>query len=113
MSKKSTGLISQHVLLEIYSAGSMMPVKPRVSGLHMVELVRRSILPYFQLVALSATDISKVLQSASDLGLMGGSMYDLYHIHHALKGKADVILTNNLRDFRHLAAGLKIRVEAP
>ena len=113
LSKKSTGLISQHVLLEIYSAGTMMPVKPRVSGSHMVELVRRSIIPYFQLVTLSATDISKVLQSAADLGVTGGNLYDLYHIHHALKGKADVILTNNLRDFRHLAAGMKIRVEVP
>ncbi len=111
--KKSAGLISQHVLLEMYSAGTMMPVKPRVSGAHMLQLVQRSIIPYFQLVTLSATDISRVLQSAADLGVTGGNLYDLYHIHHAMKGKADVILTNNLRDFRHLAVGMKVRVEAP
>jgi len=111
--KKSTGLISQHVLLEMYSAGTMMPVKPRVSGAQMLQLIQRSVTPFFRLVTLTAVEVEQMLRLAADLGVMGGALYDLYHIHHAIKGGADVILTNNLRDFRHLAAGLKIRVEAP
>ncbi len=111
--KKITGLISQHVLLEMYAAGTMMPVKPRVLGAHMSQLMHRSVLPLFRTVTLNAIETTHMLQAAADIGVTGGALYDLYHIHNAIKGGAEVILTNNLRDFRHLATGLKIRVEAP
>ena len=78
---------------------SSWPVRPRFGSAKAWELLRESILPIAELVALSAADYRAVLQTMADAGLSGGTVYDALAVRAAQKAKVDRLLTLNERDF--------------
>ena len=72
-----------------------------------------NILPYFELIALSAGDYKTVLRSSSNAGLIGGLLFDALHLHCAVKAECDRVYTFNVKDFRALApAGFADKITA-
>jgi len=108
------GCISTHGLAEFYSVITRAPFHPRVHPTEAGRFLDENILPYFELVALSAHDYKAVLHSCTSAGLIGGLFFDALHLHSARKSNCDRIYTLNVRDFRSLApAELSEMITAP
>jgi predicted nucleic acid-binding protein len=112
--RKLAGCISTHGLAEFYAVLTRAPFTPRVHPAEAGQLLDDNIVPYFELVALSAHDYKTVLRSCASAGLIGGVVYDALHLHSAQKASCDRIYTFNVKDFRSLAeAGLAAKITAP
>ena len=108
------GCISTHGLAEFYSVLTRAPFTPRVHPAEADQLLGDNILPYFELIALSAGDYKAVLRSAANAGWVGGVIFDALHIHSAQRADCDRIYTLNVKDFRYLAPpDLIDRIVAP
>jgi predicted nucleic acid-binding protein len=108
------GCISTHGLAEFYSVLTRAPFTPRVHPAEAGRFLTENILPYFELIALSANDYKVVLRSCASSGLIGGVVFDALHLHSAQKAGCDRIYTLNVRDFRLLApADLANKIAAP
>jgi predicted nucleic acid-binding protein len=108
------GCISTHGLAEFYSVLTRAPFTPRVHPAEAGRFLDDNILPYFELIALSADDYRAVLSSCARLGLIGGVVYDALHLRSAEKAACDRVYTFNVKDFRALAAaGLTGKISAP
>ena len=66
--------------------------------------MEENILPYFELVALTADEYKAVLLSVPKSAWQGGVIFDALHLHCAQKTECDRIYTFNLREFRALSA---------
>jgi predicted nucleic acid-binding protein len=97
------GCIGTHGLAEFYSVLTRAPFTPRVHAAEAGRLLDDNILPYFEVVALSAADYKSVLRSCATAGWTGGVVYDAAHLHSALKAKCERVYTFNVKDFRALA----------
>ena len=108
------GCIVTHGLAEFYSVITRAPFTPRVHPAEAGRILDENILPFFELVALSAGDYKAVLRSCSAAGIIGGAVYDALHLHSAEKANCDRIYTFNVKDFRALASSaLAGKVSAP
>ena len=108
------GCISTHGLAEFYSVLTRAPCTPRVHPAEAGRFLNDNILPYFELIALSAEDYKAVLRSCASAGLIGGVVFDALHVHSAQKAGCDRIYTFNVKDFRFLApADLVDKITAP
>ena len=108
------GCISTHGLAEFYSVLTRAPFTPRVHPAEAGRFLNDNILPYFELIALSAEDYKAVLRSCASAGLIGGVVFDALHVHSAQKSGCDRIYTFNVKDFRFLApADLVDKITAP
>jgi predicted nucleic acid-binding protein len=97
------GAISTHGLAEFYSVLTRAPFTPRVHPAEAGRFLDDNILPYFELIALSASDYKAVLRACAKAGLIGGIVFDALHIHSARKAGCDRVYTFNAKDFRALA----------
>lgn len=94
--------VCSHSLAELYSILTSLPVKPRVSPSDAYRLVGESVQKVFSIVALSATDYSRVLQTLAERNLPGGIIYDALLAFAARKTNADSLVTLNPKDFQRI-----------
>ena len=108
------GCISTHGLAEFYSVLTRAPFTPRVHPVEAGRFLDDNVLPYFELIALSASDYKAVLRSCAVSGLIGGMVFDALHLHSAQKAGCERVYTFNVKDFRALApSGLADKIAAP
>ncbi len=108
------GYTSTHGLAEFYSVLTRAPFTPRIHPAEAGRLLDNNILPYFNLVALSAADYKTVLRTCTNAGLVGGVVFDALHLHSAIKAGCDRVYTLNVKDFRALAPKeLQAKITAP
>jgi predicted nucleic acid-binding protein len=97
-----SGAISQHTLLETYSALTGMPSRSKLSP----AMVRSAVLEAtsgFEVVQLDKADYLFCLESADSKNLSGPVVYDLLIFNSATKSKASQLLTANSKDFIRVA----------
>lgn len=94
-------VICAHSLAEIYSTLSGLPTKPKISPAQAWRLIQENV-GSAQVVELSASDYSLVVQRTSDLGLSGGVIYDALIARAAEKANVDHLLTFNEKDYRRV-----------
>lgn len=108
------GCISTHGLAEFYSVMTRSPFSPRVHPLEAGLFLDENILPFFEIVALSAGDYKSVIRSCAEAGLVGALVFDCLHLQSAQKANCDRIYTFNVKDFRQLAPpALVHKIAAP
>lgn len=108
------GCISTHGLAEFYAVLTRAPFTPRVHPAETARFLEDNVLPYFELIALSAKDYRAVLSSCAAAGLIGGIVFDALHLQAAQKAGCDRVYTFNVRDFRAVAqSGLADKIAAP
>ena len=100
---ESKGLISTHVLAELYAVLTVLPIKPKLSSLEVEKLLEINIFPKFTITPLESQHYQKAIQQVSLLHEPGGIIYDALHIEAALHGKADELITFNFKHFEKLA----------
>jgi predicted nucleic acid-binding protein len=109
---KKTGAVAAHSLAEVYSSLTRMPGKDRVSGEHAV-LFLGSIGERMQIVSLEGDEYFRAIEAFATQALTGGAIYDGLIAHCALKVRAEVIYTWNVKDFKRLGPEISVRVQTP
>ena len=104
------GAVAAHALAECFAVLTRMPGGVRLAP----QVVLRALMSLsVEVVPLSTVDYREVLRRASDLGLVGGTVYDLLHVRAAEVWGARRVLTLNPKHFRRLVEGTAIEVVAP
>lgn len=104
--------IGVHALAETFAVMTTFPIRPRISPATVRLLIRESIVPRAQVVALDADDYLEILERQTSRALPGGSIYDALHARAAEKAGVDLLVTFNPSDFHRVwpEGGERIRV---
>lgn len=108
----SNGCCGAHSLAEVYSTLTRMPGKHRISS-EQAMLFVGEICQRLSLIALEGTEYAEALQASSDLGIVGGGIYDALPAHCALKAKADIIYSWNGRHYAQCGSEVLRRLRIP
>jgi predicted nucleic acid-binding protein len=109
---KKDACCGAHSLAEVYATLTGMPGKRRVSGDEAL-LFLGDILERLTLVALDPQEYFQMAEASAADGLAGGAIHDAILGHCALKAKAAVIYTWNIKDFLRLSPAMAGRVKNP
>lgn len=110
--KRATGFTAAHCLAETYSVLTRLPAIRRV-GPEQVLLYLRNICDRLTLIALDEAEYVNVLADAADAGISGGAIYDALIARCAVKAKAQVLYTWNLKHFQRFGPEIAKRVREP
>ena len=109
---KTTGCCAAHSLAEVYSTLTRMPGKHRISG-EQAMLFVGSIRERLSIIALSSDEYADALQASSNLGIVGGGIYDAMLAHCAIKARAETIYSWNGRHYALCGAEVTRRLSTP
>ena len=108
-----TGLVAAHSLAETYAILTKLPVQPRISPAVAQQLIKHNILDVCEVVFLSDKDYVALIEHLSQLGIVGGAIYDALILHAAAIANADQVVTLNERDFRRVYPSLDHKIISP
>lgn len=111
--KKIEACISAHGLAEFYAVTTRTPFAPPVYPHQAWQLLVDDILPYFEIVSLSAKEYTETIRRCANQGVAGGRLYDALHLRSAQKANCSRIYTFNVRHFQQLAPELAADISAP
>jgi predicted nucleic acid-binding protein len=100
---RDEGIVHAHSLLEFHSAVTQLPGAIVVPPQVVESLLGTAILPFVRIAHLSGKQIRDVQARAGRLGLIGGIIYDFYHLAVAEKEHVDRLYTFNAAHFRRIA----------
>jgi predicted nucleic acid-binding protein len=109
---KTRGCCAAHSLVEVYSTLTRMPGRHRISS-EQAMLFVDSIRERLSIVALDGEEYAGALKAAASLGIVGGGIYDAMIAHCALKAKADVIYSWNIRHYSLCGAAVMKLLQTP
>jgi len=96
---------------ELYSTLTGLPVRPRISGVDGIKIVKQ-IRDRLTVVSLTEQEYLAALESNSST-IIGGAIYDVFIAQCAIKINAEVLLTWNVRDFRRLGPKIARIIKTP
>jgi predicted nucleic acid-binding protein len=99
------GHLTTHGLAELFATLTALPIKPRLHPPDVESIIKKSILPYFTLIPLSADHYRDAIQLTVKRNLSSGAIYDALHLIGARSVGCAALYTLNLRHFRSLAPG--------
>lgn len=102
LSGTETMVVHVHALNETFATLTGGSLGFRVDADLAARLLREQIVARAAMVVLNAEEVTDALDKAHAHGVRGGAVYDYMHLVAARKGKADVLCTLNLSDFKHL-----------
>lgn len=109
---KSTGCCGVHSLAEVYSTLTRMPGKHRISG-EQAMLFIGSIRERLSIIALNGDEYVDSLQASAAQGIVGGGIYDAMLAHCAVKARAEVIYSWNVRHYGQCGLEVTRRLRTP
>jgi predicted nucleic acid-binding protein len=108
----SQGACAAHSLAEVYATLTSMPGPNRLSS-DQVLLVLDDIRERLTVIALDSEEYRAAIGGAEEEDILGGTVYDALIAHCALKSKAAVIYTWNLKHFRRVGPEVARRARTP
>ncbi|NBD37157.1 MAG: hypothetical protein GVY10_01140 [Verrucomicrobia bacterium] len=96
---EDTGLVHSQSVLEFHSAMTQLPKGLAVPPLEVRAILEEGILRHVECRTLVRKKVEEAQRLAAEAGLMGGIVYDFYHLIAAREMNAEVVLTFNLRHF--------------
>ena len=109
---KAEASCAAHSLVEVYATLTRMPGKYRIGG-EQALLFIGDIRERLTVVALSAEEYARMLESFGMAGVVGGAIYDALLASCALKAKAETLYTWNLRHFAEFGSEVTRRLRSP
>jgi predicted nucleic acid-binding protein len=109
---KKDASCAAHSLFEVYSVLTRMSGKHRIGG-EQAMLFIGNIRERLTIVGLTADEYAKTLQAFSDLGVVGGAIYDALLAGCALKSHAETLFTWNIRHFAQLGPKIAPLLQIP
>ncbi len=114
MEGEDAGLVHTHSLLEFHSAITQLPKGLAVPPAFVADLLGHGILAHVRLVALPLKEVAHVQKRAGELGLIGGIIYDFFHLSVARREGAERFYTFNTAHFQTLAEPeFRLQIVAP
>ena len=110
-SAKNEAFCALRTLGEVYAVLTGLPLRPRISGPDGIDIVRQ-IRDRVTVVSLTEAEYVAAIELASAF-VVGGAIYDALIARCAIKAKADVLLTWNLRDFTRFGDEVARLVKTP
>lgn len=93
--------LTMHVYAELFANLTRFPrgdkIHPKVAADTIIKLGKS-----VTSIDLNKSDYEQALLRCGRLGLSSGIIYDALHLQAAIKGKVDILLTANLKDFEKL-----------
>src|SRR5580658_3831131 len=93
LTRKHRGCISAHGLTEVYSVLTRTPFKPPLYPSEAWQIIEEMILPYMDLVTLTAKEYQEVVRQWAVSGWAGGRIHDAVHLRCAQKAECGRIYT--------------------
>jgi predicted nucleic acid-binding protein len=100
--KKLELIVASHTLAELYAFLTTLPLKPRISSSVAWRLVNENIESAGKVVSLTPAEYSLTIRGLSDIGLVGGIIFDTLIARVAQKAKVERLLTLNPDHFRRI-----------
>lgn len=94
--------MASHTLAELYAVLSTLPLKPRISSSVAWRLIKENIESTAKVISLTPAEYSATIKRLSDIGLIGGTIYDALIAGVAQKAKVDRLLTLNIDHFKRV-----------
>jgi predicted nucleic acid-binding protein len=110
--RKNEACCAAHSLVEVYSVLTGMLGKDRASADEAM-LFLESVRARLRIVEMTGEEYWKALEACAALGVTGGGIYDALLGRCALKAKANVIYTWNIKHFKRLGPEIAGRVTTP
>jgi predicted nucleic acid-binding protein len=101
-----------HTLAELYASMTALPVKPSIPPEQVMLFVDEA-RKRLNLLSLDPLEYFETIRTAADKGLTSGRIYDALLLKCAVKSKAQVIYTWNLRHFQSIAPELASIIRNP
>ena len=101
-----------HSLAEVYAALTRLPGKYR-AGPDEAVICLETIQERLATVELDVSEYVSAMRAAAGIEITGGTIYDALLGACAVKTKADVLYTWNIRDFQRLSTDVSQRVRIP
>jgi predicted nucleic acid-binding protein len=95
-------VVAGHTLAELYAVLSTLPIKPRISPLVAQKLIHENIEVSAKIVSLTSVEYSTTIKRLSEMGLVGGIVYDALIAKVAEKSKVECLLTLNIKHFKRV-----------
>jgi predicted nucleic acid-binding protein len=95
-------IVASHTIAELYAVLSTLPIKPRISPLTARKLINENIESIGKIISLTPGEYKSVVKQISELGLVGGIIYDALIAKVAQKSKAERLLTLNIEHFNRV-----------
>jgi predicted nucleic acid-binding protein len=110
--EKADASCGAHSLAEVYASLTSMPGKARVSPDEAL-LFLGNIRERVTVIALTADEYFRVIESAAENGVAGGSIYDALLGQCALQSGAEKIYTWNTKHFKRLGSEVAAKLATP
>lgn len=107
------GLVAAHSLAELYSVLTTLPVRPPVSASTARQMIEHNILSTFDSVTLSGEDYRTVIEHLTEMGLIGGIIYDALICYAAIKANVEKLITLNAKDFQRIYPDFADKIVSP
>ena len=95
-------VVASHTLAELYAVLSTLPLKPRISPSVAFRLIKENIETISRIISLTPAEYSSTIKSLSEMGLIGGTIYDALIAKVAQKANVERLLTLNIDHFRRV-----------
>jgi predicted nucleic acid-binding protein len=106
-------IVASHTLAELYAVLSTLPLKPRISPSVAWRLIKENIETIGKVISLTPAEYSSTINSLSEMGLIGGTIYDALIAKVAQKAKVERLLTINTDHFRRVWPEGENKITAP
>ncbi|HKW96412.1 MAG TPA: PIN domain-containing protein [Bryobacteraceae bacterium] len=109
---KKQACCGAHSLAEIYSSLTRMPGTHRISG-EQAMLFLSDVRERLTVVSLDEHEYFQAISLAAAAGVVGGTIYDALLVHCALKAKAEILYTWNVKHYGQFGSEAAKRVRTP
>jgi predicted nucleic acid-binding protein len=109
---KNQACCGAHSLAEVYASLTRMPGQHRISG-EQAMLFLSNIRERLTIVSLDDREYFETIAGAAAAGVVGGTIYDTLLARCALKAKADIIYTWNVKHYGQFGSEATKRVRTP
>ncbi len=106
-------VVSAHSLAELYAVLTTLPVRPKISPAVAYQLIEDNVIGQIEAIPLTSGDYYDLIRHLSQVGIVGGAVYDAVIACAAVKAQVDHIVTFNHRDFRRIYPALAASVIVP
>jgi predicted nucleic acid-binding protein len=107
------GFTASHTLAEVFSTLTGGRLEVQLSPKEAGQIVEANVIQRLQILNLTVDDYKLAMQNSESVGARGGAVYDMLHLQAARRGKANRILTINVRHFQIFAPDLRDRITLP
>jgi predicted nucleic acid-binding protein len=107
------GFTSAHALAEVFATLTSGRLDIQLAPEEAEELVEANVAGRLRVVELTLSDYRAAMRASREVGARGGAIYDMLHLQAARRGKAERILTINVRHFQVFAPDLAKLITMP